>query len=176
MEQGGILTALTDDAQMARLRFGVSVIYDPRHRFDDWAAWQIFLHAHGHAHFPSSAGPLHLGPVSFRTEAELENEIQRRSAIDNAYKDAGIIDYRFSLGKPLEPQLAKARHHLLKIQAELHGKKNTPRPSRELWPLYLRALDARDCGASWERIGKAFWPSDKGEVKDKARRAHDRAD
>jgi hypothetical protein len=84
------------------------------------------------------------------------------------------VDYRFTITEPLEPQIRKARELLMRLQEERLGKKkNTPRPSRELWPLYLRVLDARECGASWKSIGKTLWGSDA--AKDKARRTYESA-
>jgi hypothetical protein len=71
--------------------------------------------------------------------------------------------------------VAKARDYLLRIQEEYYGRRNTRRPSCELWPLYLRVLDARDGGASWQRIGRALWPNDAGDTKNKARRTHEQA-
>ena len=81
--------------------------------------------------------------------------------------------YFFSLEEAIGPQIEKARDELLRQQQKLYGKKNPDRPSRELWPLYLRLLDARECGASWNTIGKTLWGS--GTAKDKARRTYESA-
>jgi len=83
------------------------------------------------------------------------------------------MPYLFSLEEAIGPQIEKARHELLRQQQKLYGKKNPDRPSRELWPLYLRLLDARECGASWNTIGKTLWGS--GIAKDKARRTYESA-
>jgi hypothetical protein len=91
------------------------------------------------------------------------------------YCNKALVDYRFSLAEPLGPQIQRAAGVLRKAQEEGYGTKNTSRPSRELWPLYLRILDARECDASWKEIGQVFWPNDKGSVKDKARHTHEQA-
>lgn len=124
IEQGGFLTALTDDLDQTILEFGVAVIHDPRRSFDPWTAWQLFRPPHGFV-----------------------------VRIDPRERDRRFADFRFDIARPLEPQFSKARDHLSRLQADLcSGKLNTPRPSRELWPLYLRLLDAHDCAASWTTI------------------------
>ena len=92
-------------------------------------------------------------------------------------REAGLVEYCFSLALPLEPQINKARRSLIKQQEELFGKVSTPRPSREMWSLYPRVLDARDCGASWSLIGETLWPKDdeRCDLKHKARRTHEQA-
>jgi hypothetical protein len=92
------------------------------------------------------------------------------------YCSDALVDYRFTLAEPLGPQIEKATMVLRQAQQEKYGTKNTRRPSRELWPLYLRILDARERGVSWEKIGKAFWPQDRGSVKDKAKRTCEQAE
>ena len=87
----------------------------------------------------------------------------------------GRVDYRFNLNEPLEPQLEKARKALVDLQTKQLGKKIYRRPRRERWPLYLRVLDARDCGASWQKIGGTLWPRSNGNVKDKARQTYELA-
>ena len=42
----------------------------------------------------------------------------------------------------------------------MYGKQNTLKPRRDLWPLYLRALDAKDAGASYDSMCKSFWPNE----------------
>lgn len=86
-----------------------------------------------------------------------------------------FVDYRFSLAEPLNPQMEKAAMVLREAQDEKYGTKNTARPSRELWPLYLRALDAKECGVSYSEMGRVFWPTDVGDTKSKARRTYELA-
>jgi hypothetical protein len=62
--------------------------------------------------------------------------------------------YDFDLTRPLPPQLQKARRDLLDQQAWRNGRKEDRRLHRKLFPRYLRALDARDCGATFNEIGE----------------------
>jgi hypothetical protein len=162
-----------DDVQ---LRFGVRVVLDPRLSMSDEAidrALALFQPASGYAsweHYESyflqaAAGQDFAEQVAARHRHKRETE-----------EAAGIVSYRFDLSKSIERQIIQARDYLLVEQKSQYGdKKNTRRPSRELWSRYLRALDARDCGASWQRIGKAFWPREEN-VKDKALRTHEEAE
>jgi hypothetical protein len=118
---------------------------------------------------------LRLGASLAKSPEKLEREAARLRYLSEYERNAGFYDYRINIAKPLGPQVEAARSYLLLKQEELYGKKSTPRPSRELWPLYLRVLDARDCGASWPKIGKALWPSHKGDLKAKACRTHEQA-
>jgi hypothetical protein len=114
-----------------RLRFGVSVIYDPRCRIShDLLGWASVFY------------PVHGCIIRY----------------DRARRGGDRLDYRFDITKPLEPQIKNARDSLLRIQAEIHGKKNTPRPRKLSWPLFLRALDARDCEATYAEMASTFWP------------------
>ena len=173
----GVFYALTDDVDGTRLRFGVSVIYDPCCKLTDDLIWRagVFhpVSGCGVTSHPDSA--LRLGAALASRPGSVDQEMQRLSDRIAAERDAGIQDYRFNIAEPLEPQLTKARNYLRRIQEERFGKINTRRPSCELWPLYLRVLDARDSGASWQRIGRILWPSDAGETKNKARRTYDSA-
>ena len=77
-------------------------------------------------------------------------------------KDRGgggrFADYRFDLSRVLKPQFERARRHLLAVQQEVHGPKHTPKPRKDNWRLFLRAIDARDCGATYAQMARAFWP------------------
>jgi hypothetical protein len=137
----GILSVVTDDHETVMFQFGVPIIYDPRRSFDDWTLRFLFRAPSG---FLVCYDP------------------HRR-------KGDRLVDYRFDLTKPLKSQLAKAERHLSALQKEVRGTPKTPRPSPELWSLYLRVIDARDCQASWQIIGDVLWPAHMGDAKDKAR-------
>jgi len=181
-DDGGVVYAITDEPVRMELKFGVSVIYDPRQQLDEWTAWQLFRDAHGCLKpVRSSAQDLRRGADIARREAEegynlLDIEIAWQQDMEEACKEAGLMDYSFNIRKPLKPQIEKAFEHLLVLQEELHRKENTPKPSRELWPTYLRILDAHDCGVGWGTIGKTLWPTNEGSTKDKARRTHSLAE
>jgi hypothetical protein len=64
--------------------------------------------------------------------------------------------YQFDLTRPIRPQTEQAYADLLQQQSHRRGKKEGRRLHRELFPRYLRALDARDCGATFEQIGRVL--------------------
>ena len=74
------------------------------------------------------------------------------AAHDRRFYESG--DWPYDLTQPLPPQFANAKAYLARIQKELYGKQNTPKPRRALWPLYLRALDAKDAGASYDLMAR----------------------
>lgn len=61
--------------------------------------------------------------------------------------------YQFDLTRPIRPQVKKATQDLLHEQLWRRERKEDRRVHRHLWPRYLRALDARDCGATYKDIG-----------------------
>lgn len=63
----------------------------------------------------------------------------------------------FDLRRPLPEQLRKAKDYLERLQAELHGKPDGKRAHIGKWPTYLRVLDARDAGETFEAIGTALF-------------------
>ncbi len=128
--EGGIVAAVTDNHEAVIGQFGVPVLYDPSVQFDDWVLMQLFR--------PASGFIVRYDP-------------KRRD-------DMRFADYQFDLTRPLEPQMTKARRHLEHLQKEIHGKQNTPKPRRNNWCLFLRALDARDCRATFSEMTKTFGP------------------
>ena len=114
------------------------------------------------------------GARGWKDLAEIEAERYRK--FEDAKEDAGIIDIRFDLTKPLSTQMRRCENFLLRMQRDFNAKQlNARRPSRELWSIYLRVLDARDCSTSWTKIGAHFWPGREGDLKDKARRTYEQA-
>jgi Proteobacterial transcriptional regulator-like domain len=167
--------AVGDDCDAARLRFGVSVIHDPCRAMSDdlllrasvfWPIFGVVIAHQSESHFQAGAFLAERHPSLVDRGAK---KLRDRAKAD---EDAGLVDYRFDLKRPLEPQLKKAKRHLQGVQEEFYGNRNTSRPSRERWPLYLRVLDARDAGASWSRITNelGFPPNS-----NKARRTHELA-
>lgn len=63
----------------------------------------------------------------------------------------------FDLNRPLQAQLAQARNLLVWEQKGRHGKPLQTRRHPAKWLGYLRALDAREAGASWAIITEAFF-------------------
>ena len=69
----------------------------------------------------------------------------------------------FDLTEPLDIQLDRAKKRLQRVQEDFLKEvgltdqikqKSTQRRRKDMWPLYLRVLDARDAGASYEMIGR----------------------
>lgn len=82
-----------------------------------------------------------------------------RHVIDARLEDDQML-VAFDLGLPLNDQLARAKEHLEAIQQERFGAPlKGSRHHRSKWAGYLRALDARAAGATfeciWEAIGLA---------------------
>ncbi|MCS6262412.1 MAG: hypothetical protein H8K11_01545 [Nitrospira sp.] len=66
------------------------------------------------------------------------------------------VMFSFDLSSPLHQQV-KMVHRLLKhMQVHRFGKELFRRPKKDAWPLYLRTLDARDQGVTYEKIGKVL--------------------
>lgn len=70
----------------------------------------------------------------------------------------------FRLDQPLEPQVKEARYYLRISQHANYGRLLQRRHHPEKWLLYLRALDAREAGASWRDIAQALLPTRKDEA------------
>lgn len=64
----------------------------------------------------------------------------------------GTVAVTFDLTQPLKPQLARVKRALVELQERRAGRRVERRRHPEKWPLYLRVLDARDAGATWETI------------------------
>jgi hypothetical protein len=87
----------------------------------------------------------------------IEHIIDEEKAKSRAAGEAGIMLYSFDVSQPLAPQLDRAAATLEFWQERRFQKLNTRRPSRELWSLYLRALDAADAGATPTEMTSVFW-------------------
>jgi hypothetical protein len=138
--------AAVPEEEIDRGMFGVGRLLDPRRSFTDWELMSLMRPRYGF-----------------------------QVVYDPHRRDGDVFDYRFDLTKPGAPQFAAARKHFDAVQRERLGSSKVERPSPELWPTYLRTLDARDCGASWSEIGGTLWPNDNGDVAAKARTTHARA-
>jgi hypothetical protein len=65
-----------------------------------------------------------------------------------------IIAISFDLKKPIEPQIEEAKKTFRKareVVIELYGRDQIERKKKNLWPTYLRILDALDANPLWER-------------------------
>ena len=135
----GPLTAVVDDYETARRRYGMSRVIDPRAPLSDWDLGQLL-----------SFKPFGYG-VGYRSE-------QAAEADEKARKKAIMFDLRL----PLAPQLEAARDYLGRIQNERQLPVSSPKNRIDNWPPFLRVLDARESGATFATITKTLWPgSDK---------------
>ncbi|ODR94219.1 hypothetical protein AUC69_03460 [Methyloceanibacter superfactus] len=174
----GVSYARTDDGLAMVRRFGVTSIIDPRCSMSAdlisrcalfRPAWCFTRRSYPESHFRMG--------VFLAGKSKSASELMAEKLRDQTREEEelGLIDYRFNLSVPISPQIETARTYLLSLQEEAYGKRNTRRPSQEIWPTYLRVLDARDCGASWQKLGKTLWPDYNGEAKDRARTTYGQA-
>ncbi|MCK0151078.1 hypothetical protein MWU54_13640 [Marivita sp. S6314] len=63
---------------------------------------------------------------------------------------------KFDLRKPVRNQIAEAKKYLMEQQQAQIGGKVQFRKLLGKWLTYLRILDARTCGASWEKIAEVL--------------------
>jgi hypothetical protein len=79
----------------------------------------------------------------------------------------------FDLTEPLDAQLDRAKKGLQRAQeaflkeigfTDRLKQKAARRQRKDMWPLYLRVLDARDAGASYEMIGRKLKGLDDGDI------------
>jgi hypothetical protein len=165
-----------DDYHAVQTRFGVRAIIDPTRSLTDdvLKSHCVFLGAYGGVSWSYLHGWL-MPPQFFVRESGhlmLQPEPGRRRDFDS--EGAGLFDFRFDLSRPIEPQLNLARRELAEWQERFFGRKNSPRPRRDNWPLFLRALDARDCLATYAEIASIFWP-DMWKVEGSARKTEQSA-
>lgn len=72
--------------------------------------------------------------------------------------DNGRFHFCFDINEPIDPQLEKVKKNLTILQQEIKGKKIQRRARLSNWPLYLRVLDAKDSGATYNEIALQIWP------------------
>ena len=90
---------------------------------------------------------------AYSTKFSDERDHLGRHVIDARLEGDDQILIAFDLSKPLQDQLQQATHHLEALQRERNGQTlKRPRHHRRLWPKYLRVLDARDAGETFESI------------------------
>jgi hypothetical protein len=123
-------------------------------------------HYSGIASFPDSAWKYGIVPLidPSRTCSEFElwqyfqNEqpyLLRFASRDRfgEMEDTGRAIVVFDLNKPLSEQLRKAERKLRISQVNKFGSVSVRRPHEQRWPVYLRAIDARNAGETLESIG-----------------------
>ena len=71
----------------------------------------------------------------------------------------GRVAIMFDLNKPLGPQIEQAKRTFTWVQAEFDSVGERRKHSTK-WPFYLRVIDARDSGETWEMIGTTLLSPD----------------
>jgi hypothetical protein len=123
-------------------------------------------HYSGIASFPDSAWKYGIAPLIDPSRTCSEFELWQFFQITPPYflhfasrerfqemKDTGHALVAFDLNRPLGEQLRSAKARLKRAQVELLGSASDWRRHEDKWPLYLRVIDARDAGETWESIG-----------------------
>jgi hypothetical protein len=110
-------------------KYGIAPLIDPSRACSEFELWQYFQNEH---------------PYVLRFAS--------RDRFEELY-DTGRAVVVFDLNEPLAAQLRKAMAGLQRTQAELRGSVLDLRRHENKWPLYLRAIDARDAGETLESIG-----------------------
>jgi len=77
-----------------------------------------------------------------------ENDVLRR----DTRRQRQFAGVDFELSRPLQAQLDRVRDDLMRRQRDEVGEAESPRHHREKWPLYLRVIDARDAGKTFDSI------------------------
>lgn len=88
----------------------------------------------------------------------------------------GFLQFEFDLDRPIGPQLKYAEQTLKEFQRLRVGKLVQFRQHREKWPLYLRVLDARAAGASWDQVAGILPPMLSKNTVGTARSVHEQAE
>lgn len=85
----------------------------------------------------------------FATLDEIERIIPGHPTADDVF-------VRFDLREPIKPQLEQIGFLLEKLRAEAYGDDSVTKKRKQLWPHYLRLLDAKDAGASLSEMASAL--------------------
>lgn len=139
------------DVDEFRLRFELSQIHDPSRQLSDWDLMH-FQYPRNFARSPRERLSEQVGLPHIDQAAAIA---ARRGKLAEA---EGHKLYNFDLSHPLGPQLERAEQYLKAVQLELFGKVGTRRPRVDNWREFLRAIDARDAGATYSQMSDEFWP------------------
>ncbi|MGE4250866.1 MAG: hypothetical protein AB7F09_15855 [Parvibaculaceae bacterium] len=126
----------TDDPFAIRKEFRMSTLANPSLDFSD--------HDLMHLHYSDGAHGIEFG--TFEAVQTFQGDPSRKLIA-------------FNVGRPIEGQLIAARRLLEEYQKEFVGKVLFQRPRKTNWPLFLRAIDARDAGATFQEVAKVLWPN-----------------
>lgn len=105
-----------------------------------------------HLQFDLNFGRCLCGPDEYKNISLQENEVM----------------FSFDLSSPLHKQVRMVHRLLKHIQVHHFGKELLRKPKKDAWPLYLRTLDARDQGVSYEKIANVLLGDNLESVSDQA--------
>ena len=126
--------------------------------------WRLFVYLN-----PSQDEPEHLGFVPEMVAAATVRKDFPTADQDGSWQTVEIqltlhnAAIRFNLRQPLKRLLQHAKFLLERFQAEFKAAGGRVRRGRTLprkWRLYLRCLDARSDGATYESMAEVFFPAD----------------
>ncbi len=129
------------DLPNLREKFGLTAFLDPRADRVDDLKLRSFQHTEG--------APAHVAYFNIR-------------ALEKDQDDENFYLLRFDLKRPIPEQLEAAGKHLIEMQRHASGKAVKWHRDTDKWPLFLRALDARDTSekATFEEMAATFWPKE----------------
>ena len=148
-----------DDPNELRLEYEIHVLYNPKKDFSAEELERYYCSKKSLSFLPIHM-VLKYAKERFESDgAEVFDDLIRRmEKRDAALLEQGIYGYSFDVSRPLGPQFEDARNYLASVQKYQFGKQITTKPHYDKLLLYLRALDARTCGATYAEIAKVFWP------------------
>ena len=142
---------LARDLDNFSLRFELSLVHDPARSLTDWSLMHYRI-SRNHARSPVVPVLENYGHPHAEAAFAMVSRRQHMA------EDAGHMLYNFDLSQPLGEQLKRAEVYLRAVQLELFGVVPTRRPRRGNWREFLRALDGRDCDATFAEIAAGLWP------------------
>lgn len=146
-------TRVLDEAEQIRLGFGLHLMIPPDRSYPDTLLKdRVFAVPQSKENFDY----VQIMSWRYMPQQEFDLFLRQRRELEKMRRERGIVDLRYDISQPLEPQLEKARQQLLILQTDRVIRK----PQSEIWPLYLRVIDARDAAAKFREIAEQFWPSD----------------
>lgn len=142
-------TVISDDFEWLRFNYQMTTILDPCKQFTDF---DLMCHR-----FPSNY--LQSRPQTYEWRGFDDDQldsIQKASEYKARLEtEHSIVRYTFDLTKPIEPQLAKAK---IMLQSHQGNDIKIPKHRTYNWPNFLRVLDAREIGVTYQTISDVLWP------------------
>lgn len=161
----GELTAERLEYELAKIRF----FQEPEERLHQFRRTYLLRHVIDPALECSDSYLLHAwegGDAVIKYPADTNEmpddvaiSVARSESTMRRVEDANhLVQCTFDLSRPLGEQLRRAKELLEDEQQYRLGNRINRKPHKAEWPLYLRALDAADDGASFGQMASAFWP------------------